>query len=145
MQMWRSSALLAPKNLTGRSRWARWVDLGERQLLAKPIPLSLVAGGIDALREQKRFVQPVQLLLNRPDPSFLLRRPVFRFGPPLFPDVEDTVLHQAHVAGRRLQEREFVGERAFEHGLADVHRATLALAALERGSRSWRHRSETTS
>jgi hypothetical protein len=32
------------------------LDLRERQLLAKPIALSLVAGGIDALREQKRFV-----------------------------------------------------------------------------------------
>src|ERR671910_563978 len=47
-----------------------------------------------------------------------------------FPDMENPVLDQPHVAARRLQQREFVGERTFELGLADVHRATLALAVV---------------
>jgi hypothetical protein len=49
------------------------VDPRKRQFLPQPIPLSLVARGIDALREQKSFVQPVQLLLNRLDPWKLNR------------------------------------------------------------------------
>jgi hypothetical protein len=44
----------------------------------------------------------------------------------LLPHVENLVLDQPHVAGGRLQERELVGERAFESGLADVDRAALA-------------------
>ena len=108
------------------------VDLGERQLLAQPVSLAFVALAVKRLGEQERLVQPLELLLGRPDPSFLFRRTVFRLCPPLFLDVEDAVLHQAHVAGRRLQEREFVGERAFELGLADVHRATLALTVVVR-------------
>jgi len=45
-------------------------------------------------------------------------------------DVENPALDQPHVAGRRLQQREFVGECAFELGLADVHGATLTLAVV---------------
>jgi hypothetical protein len=35
------------------------VDLRERQLLAQPVTLAFVAGGVNALREQKRLVEPV--------------------------------------------------------------------------------------
>src|SRR5262245_61898425 len=59
--------------------------------------------------------------------ALLLRRPLARFRPPLLPHVEDAILHQAHVAWRRLQKRQFVNERAFEHGFADIDRAALPL------------------
>ena len=108
------------------------VDLGERQFLAQFVALTAVAGEVDRLQIEERFVQPVELLLDRLDGPLLLRGPVVRFRAPLLPDVEDAVLHQAHVAGCRLQEREFVGERAFEHSFADVHRTTLALAVVVR-------------
>jgi CBS domain-containing protein len=54
----------------------------------------------------------------------------FASEPPLVPHVENPILDQAHVADGRLQQRKFVGERAFKRGLADVHRATLALAVV---------------
>jgi hypothetical protein len=41
--------------------------------------------------------------------------------------VEDPILHEAHVAGRRLQERQLVDERTFEHGSADSDGAALPL------------------
>jgi hypothetical protein len=41
--------------------------------------------------------------------------------------VENPAFDQPHVAGRRLQQREFIGKRPFEGGLADVDRPTLAL------------------
>ena len=104
------------------------VDLGERQLLTQPVALPFVALSVDRLLEEECVIEAVQLLLNELDALLLLYGPVFRLRPPLFPHVEDAVLDQAHVAGRRLQERELVGERAFEDGLAHVHRATLLLA-----------------
>jgi hypothetical protein len=90
------------------------VDLRERQLLAKPVALPFVAPRVDALREQERLVQTIELLLDDLDALLLLRRPVPSLGPSLFPHVENPVLDQPHVAGRRLQQREFVGECAFE-------------------------------
>ena len=66
------------------------------------------------------------------DPPLLLHRPVVRLGPTLLPHVEDSILDEAHVAGCRLQERQFVHERAFERGLAHVHRSALALAVVVR-------------
>ncbi|MEZ5289918.1 MAG: hypothetical protein R2745_02440 [Vicinamibacterales bacterium] len=106
------------------------VDLGQRQLLAQPVALPLVARAIDRLREQERIVEPVELLLDRFHPPVLVDRAVLRLSPPLLPHKENPVLDQAHVARRRLQEREFVRERAFERGLADVDRPTLALAVV---------------
>jgi hypothetical protein len=84
------------------------VDLRERQLLAESVALPFVARRIDALREQERLVQAIELLLDDLDAFLLFHRPVLRFGPPLFPDVENSVLDQPHVARRRLQQREFV-------------------------------------
>ena len=108
------------------------VNLRERQLLAELIALTLAALDVYALREQDRVVRPIELLLDGLDAPLLLWRPAFRFGPSLLLEVENPVLDQPHVAGRRLKEREFVGERAFEHGLADVHRAALPLAVVVR-------------
>ena len=103
------------------------IDLRERQFLAQLVPLAAVAGEVDRFRIQKCFIEPVELLLNHLDPAFLLRRPLVRFRPPLFPHVEDPILHEAHVAGRRLQERQLVDERTFEHGSADSDGAALPL------------------
>ena len=58
------------------------------------------------------------------------RCPAPHFGPPLLPDVQNAILHQPHVAWRRLQEREFVGKRALESGLADAHRSAPSLAVV---------------
>src|SRR5262245_46908169 len=62
--------------------------------------------------------------------ALLLRRPLARFRPPLLPHVEDAILHQAHVAWRRLQKRQFLNERAFEHGFADIDGAALPLTVV---------------
>ena len=74
--------------------------------------MPFVARNVDALREQEGLVQAIELLLD--DLDALLRSPVLSFGPSLFPDVENPVLDQPCVAGRRLQQREFVDERTFE-------------------------------
>ena len=44
--------------------------------------------------------------------------------------MKDAILHQAHGAGRRLQKRQFVNERAFEHGFADIDGAALPLTVV---------------
>src|SRR5687768_7001951 len=106
------------------------VDLRERPLLTQPVALPFVALGVDRLLEEEGVIEAVQLLLNELDALFLPDRPILRLRPPLLPSVENPVLDQAHVAGCRLQEREFIGERAFEHGLADVHRAALTLTVV---------------
>ena len=46
--------------------------------------------------------------------------------------MEDSILDEAHVAGCWLQEGQFVDERAFERGLADVYRSALRLAVVVR-------------
>jgi hypothetical protein len=106
------------------------VDLGERQLLAQLVALPAVAGEVDRLRLQERFVQLVQLLLDRTHPPLLFRRPFVRFDTPLLPRVEDAVLSQAHVTGRRLQKDQLLDKRTFERRLAHVDRAALALAVV---------------
>ncbi len=106
------------------------VDLRERQFLAQFVALAAVAGEVDRLRVQERFVEPVEFLLDRFDPALLFRRPLVRFRTPLLPHVKDAILHQAHVAGRRLQKRQFVDERAFEHGFADIDSAALPLTVV---------------
>jgi hypothetical protein len=73
------------------------IDLGERQLLAEPVALPFVALRVDALHEQERLVQAIELLLDDLDALLLLRRPVLRFGPSLFPDVENPVRDQIFV------------------------------------------------
>ncbi len=50
------------------------LDLGERQFFAQLVALATVAGEIDRLRVEKRFVEPVELLLDYLDPAFLFRR-----------------------------------------------------------------------
>jgi hypothetical protein len=79
---------------------------------------------------EKRFVEPVELLLDRFDPALLFRRPLVRFRTPLLPHVEDATLHQAHVAGPRLKQRQLVDERTFECGFADIDGAALPLAVV---------------
>src|SRR3954453_19313587 len=106
------------------------IDLRERQLLAQPVALTAVAGEIGRPRVQKRFVEPVELLLDQFYAALPLRRPLARFRPPLLPHMEDAILHQAHVAWRRLQKRQFVNERAFEHGFADIDGAALPLTVV---------------
>jgi hypothetical protein len=54
------------------------VDLGERQFLAHLVALTAVAGEVDRLRIQKRFVEPIELLLDGLDPPVLLGGPVLR-------------------------------------------------------------------
>nr|WP_239489828.1 hypothetical protein [Luteitalea sp. TBR-22] len=108
------------------------VDLPQRELLAQPVALPLVAGAVDGLREQERIVKPIELLLDGLHPPVLLRRSVLRLRPPLLPHVENPVCDQAHVAGGRLQEREFVREGALECSLADVDGPALALAVVVR-------------
>ena len=78
------------------------LDLGERQFLAQLVTLAAVAGEVDRLGVQERLVEPIELLLDRLDAALLLCGSVLRFGSPLLPRVEDAVLHQAHVAMRRL-------------------------------------------
>jgi hypothetical protein len=48
------------------------VDLRERQLLAKLVPLAAVAGEVDRLGVQKSFVEPVELQLDASLPLFQL-------------------------------------------------------------------------
>jgi hypothetical protein len=98
------------------------VDLGERQLLAQLVALPAVAGEVDRLRVQERFVQLVQLLLDRTHPPLLFRRPVLRFSPTLLPHAEDSILDQPHVARRWLQQCELIDEGSFQRRLADVDR-----------------------
>jgi hypothetical protein len=38
---------------------------------------------------EKRFVEPVELLLNRLDAALLLRHPLVRYCPPLLPNVKE--------------------------------------------------------
>ena len=108
------------------------IDLREGQFLAQLVALPAVAGEVDRLRVEEGFVEPVELLLDRFCAALLVRRPRVRFGTPLLPDVKDAILHQAHVAGRRLQKRQFVNERAFEHGFADIDGAALPLTVVVR-------------
>ena len=65
------------------------IDLRERQFLAQLVALPAVAGEVDRLRVQERFVEPVELLLDRFDAALLFRRPLVRFRTPLLPGVED--------------------------------------------------------
>jgi hypothetical protein len=106
------------------------VDLRERQFLAQLVALPAVAGEVDRLRVQERFVEPVELLLDRLDSAFLLRRPLVRFRAPLRPNVEDAIFHQTHVAGRRLQQRQLVDECTFQDGFADIDGAALPLTVV---------------
>jgi hypothetical protein len=50
------------------------VDLRDRQLLAQLVAETAVAREVDGLRVEKRFVQAIELLLNRLDPPLLLPR-----------------------------------------------------------------------
>jgi hypothetical protein len=102
------------------------VDLCECQLLAQLVALTTVARDIDRLRVEERFVQPVELLLDRLHPPLLLCCRVCRLGSLLFTQVEDSVLDQSHVARRRLQQCDLVNKRALELDLGHVDRAALA-------------------
>src|SRR4029079_17963150 len=93
------------------------IDLRERQFLAELVALTAVAGEDNRFRVEERFVEPVELLLDRLNAALLFRGPLVRFGTPLLPYVKDAILHQAHIAGRRLQKRQFVDECAFERPL----------------------------
>jgi hypothetical protein len=50
------------------------VDLRERQFLAEPVALPFVARRVDALREQERLVQAIELLLDDLDALRRIRR-----------------------------------------------------------------------
>ena len=108
------------------------VDLGERQFLAQLVALPAVGRGVDRLRVKERLIQLVHLLLDGTDAPLLFRRAVVGLGSTLLPHMEDSILNEAHVAGCWLQEGQFVHERAFECGLAHVHRSALSLAVVVR-------------
>ena len=77
------------------------LDLGESQFLAELVALPAVAGEVDRLRVKERFVEPVELLLDRLDSAFLLHGPFAGLGMPLLPNVKDAVFDQAHSLGFR--------------------------------------------
>src|SRR5262249_38678688 len=108
------------------------LDLGERQFLAQLVALAAVAGEVDRLGVEERFVVPVELLLDRLNAAVLLRRMLVPFRTPLLPDTQDSIFDQAHVAGSRPQERKVVDEDAFERCLAHVDRSALTLAVVVR-------------
>jgi hypothetical protein len=86
------------------------VDLRKREFLAQPVALPLVAREVNRLRIQERFVQPVQLQLNRclslttstrsrrsrwaPHAALDFGRSVLDVGRELLPRIEHTVLYQ---------------------------------------------------
>jgi hypothetical protein len=63
--------------------------------------LTTVADEVNRFRVEERFVEPVELPLDRLNAALLFRRPLVRFGTPLLPYVKDAILYQADVAGRR--------------------------------------------
>jgi hypothetical protein len=50
------------------------VDIRERELLAQSVSLPLVCRDVDRLREEKCFIEPIKLLLNRLRAPFGIRR-----------------------------------------------------------------------
>ena len=82
--------------------------------------------------KEERFVEPVQLLLNR----FRFALSVVRFAPDLgltfLPRAQDELLHEPHVTRSRLQLFQFVDEEAFQFRFGDVDSAALAPAVVVR-------------
>jgi hypothetical protein len=69
------------------------VDLRERQFLAQLVASTAVAGEVDRLRVRERFVETVELLLDRFNPALLFRRPRAPFRTPRLSHVKDAILH----------------------------------------------------
>ena len=90
------------------------VDVGEREFLTEPVPLSLVRLDVDRLREQERLVESIELLLNRLSMPLGIGGLATDLGFALLPRSQDAFLDQPHVAGRRLQQLQLVGEQTFE-------------------------------
>jgi hypothetical protein len=108
------------------------VDLRERQFLAQLVALTFVARQVDRLRVEERFVQPIQLLLNRFDAPLDLGGVILHLGRDLLPYKEHAILHEPHIAGGRLQQRELVDEQPFQLRFAHVDRPALPLAVVVR-------------
>lgn len=75
------------------------VDLAQREFLAKLVAVSLVGGDVDRLREEGRFIESVDLLLNRVGPASGIVRFARDFGLTLLPCLQHPFLHDARVAG----------------------------------------------
>jgi len=60
--------------------------------------------------EEKRFVEAVQLVLDRLRGPLGIRKLLANGRSPRLPDLQHGFLQQSHVAWCRLQQREFVGE-----------------------------------
>jgi hypothetical protein len=65
----RSANARMPCSSSSSTASVRLLDIGERQLLAQLVALPAVAGQVDRLRVPERFVEPVELLLDRLDPG----------------------------------------------------------------------------
>ncbi|HVH55568.1 MAG TPA: hypothetical protein VM791_04915 [Vicinamibacterales bacterium] len=108
------------------------VDPGERELLAQLLRVTVVRLDVNRALEEERFVETVQLLLNRLG-SALSRREFIAHGHfPRFPDLQHGFLEQPHVAWRWLEQGEFVCEQSFEFGLRHVDRAAARAAVVVR-------------
>ena len=73
--------------------------------------MPLVGRLIDRFRKQEGFIEPIEFVSDRLGSPVRLRRAFARFGLNL-PDMQDAIVDQAQVAGRWLQQREFVNEQA---------------------------------
>jgi hypothetical protein len=88
--------------------------------------LAAVGVEVDRFRVQECFVEPVEFQADGFEPPFLLGSSLPSRGALQLPHVEHAVLDDAHVAGRLLQQCQFVYEGAFECSLADVDRRASA-------------------
>ena len=128
----RSANARMPSTSSSVDRLGVVVNLRQRQLLAELVALAAVGVAVDRFRIQKRLVKPVEFQADGLEPSFLFGGSLSGRGALLLPDVENAVLDDPHVAGRRLQQGQFVRERAFQFGLAHVDRPASARAVVVR-------------
>jgi hypothetical protein len=102
------------------------VDVEERELLPQLVLVTVVRVDVDRLSKKKRFVESVELLLNRLRPTLKVRDVAADLGLPLFPRAHDVLSHEPHVAGRRLQFLQFVNDGSTRQVLLWLRREHLS-------------------
>jgi hypothetical protein len=78
------------------------IDLQERELLAQLVLVAVVRFDVDGLDKEERFVEPVELLLDRLGPTLGIGGIVSDLGLALLLCVQHVPFHEPHVAGRWL-------------------------------------------
>jgi hypothetical protein len=112
------------------------IDLQQRELLAQLVLVPVVCVNVDRLSKEKRFVESVELLLDRLRLPFNVSNVAKELSLALLPRTQHMLFHEPHVARRRLQLFQLVGEQSFQLRFGHVHGAALAPAVVVRVANS---------